>query len=177
MLENTNRFQSDPAGQIINLSTKRFCKNTFKLLNKNLNFVLTQKTINKDTIKKQFEDFFRQTKLRAYFKTKKNKNISSEEDRFKKPTNKNGIPTNNHHSIETFIEATYNETKAKVEETLPSKYSNLTIKEWKAMQELQSRKEIVIPDAGQCGAIVILMWKIMLKKQKDSLTTKKTTEK
>ena len=63
MLENTNRFQSDPAGQIINLSTKRFCKNTFKLLNKNLNFVLTQKTINKDTIKKQFEDFFRQIKL------------------------------------------------------------------------------------------------------------------
>ena len=143
----------------------------------NLNFVPTQKTINKDTIKKQFEDFFRQTKLRAYFKTKKNKNISSEEDRFKKPTNKNGIPTNNHHSIETFIEATYNETKAKVEETLPSKYSNLTIKEWKAMQELQSRKDTVIADTGKCGAIVILMWKIMLKKQKDSLTTKKTTEK
>ena len=71
MLENTNRFQSDPAGQIINLSTKRFCKNTFKLLNKNLNFVLTQKTINKDTIKKQFEDFFRQIKLRAYFKIRK----------------------------------------------------------------------------------------------------------
>ena len=31
--------------------------NTFKLLNKNLNSVPTQKTINKYTIKKQFEDF------------------------------------------------------------------------------------------------------------------------
>ena len=120
MLENTHRFQSDPAGQIINLSTKRFCKNTFKLLNKNLNFVLTQKTINKDTIKKQFEDFFRQIKLRAYFKNKKNLDLSSEEDRLKKPGNKNWIPTNNHQSIETFIEDTCNEIKEKVEETGPS---------------------------------------------------------
>ena len=71
-LEDTIRFQYDPAGQVINLSTKRFCQDTFELLNKNLNFVPTQKTINKDTIKKQFEDFFRQIKLRAYFKNKKN---------------------------------------------------------------------------------------------------------
>ena len=56
-LEDTIRLKFDPAEQVINLSTKRFCKDTFKLLNKNLNFVPTQKTINKDTIKKQFEDF------------------------------------------------------------------------------------------------------------------------
>ena len=111
-LEDTIRFQSDPAGQVINLSTKRFCKDTFKLL-KNLNFVPTQKPINKDTINKQFEDFFRRIKLRAYFKNKKNKNLSSEEDRFKKLTNKNWIPTNNHHSIETFIEAKHSEIQEK----------------------------------------------------------------
>ena len=51
--------------------------NTFKLLNKNLNSVPTQKTINKDTIKKQFEDFFRRIKPRAYFNKKKNINFSS----------------------------------------------------------------------------------------------------
>ena len=156
MLEDAIKFQSDPAGQVIKLSTKNFCKDTFKLLNKNLNFVPAQKTINKDTIKKQFEHFFRQVKLRAYFKNKKNKNLSSEEDRFKKPTNKNWIPTNNHHSIETFIEATRNEIKEKVEETQPLKYSNLTIKERKAMQELQSRKSTVITNADKGGAVVIL---------------------
>ena len=101
MLEDTIRFQSDPVGHVINLSTKRFCKDTFKLLNKNLNFLLTQKAINKDTIKRQFEDFFRHIQLRAYFKNKKNKNFSSEEDRFKKPTTKIWIPTNNNHNIET----------------------------------------------------------------------------
>ena len=57
-LEDTIRFQLDPAGQVINLSTKRLCKDTFKHLNKNLNFVPTQKTINKDTVHKHFEDFF-----------------------------------------------------------------------------------------------------------------------
>ena len=76
-LEDTIRFQSDPAGQVINLITKRFCRDTFKLLNKNLNFVPMQKTINKDTIRKQFEGFFRRIRLRSYFKNKKNKNLSS----------------------------------------------------------------------------------------------------
>ena len=155
-LEDTTRFQYDPAGQVINLSTKRFCKDTFKLLKKNLNFVPTQKNINKDTIKKQFEGFFRQIKLRAYFKNKKNKNLSSEKDRFKIPTNKNWIPTNKHHNIEAFIEATRNEIQEKLEETRPSKYSNLTVKERKAIQELQSRDDIAITNADKGEPVVIL---------------------
>ena len=177
MLENTNRFQSDPAGQIINLSIKRFCKDTFKLLNKNLNFVLTQKTINKDTIKKQFEDFFRQIKLRAYFKNKKNLDLSSEEDRLKKPGNKNWIPTNNHQSIETFIEDTCNEIKEKVEETGPSKYSNLTIKERKAMQELHSRKDIVITNTKKGGVVVIVDVEDYVKEAERQLNNKENYKK
>ena len=70
-LEDTIRFQSYPAGQVINLTTKKFCKDTFKLLNKNLIFVPTQKTISKDTKKKQFEDFFRQIKFRTISKIRK----------------------------------------------------------------------------------------------------------
>ena len=70
-LEDTIRFQSDPVGQVINLSAKRFCKDTFKFLN--INFVPTQNTINKNTIHKQFENFFRRIKLRTHFKNKKMK--------------------------------------------------------------------------------------------------------
>ena len=55
-----------------------------------------------------------------------------------------------------YIEATRNEIKEKVQETRPSKYLNLTIKERKAMQELQSRKDIVITDTDKGGAVVIL---------------------
>ena len=176
-IEDTIRFQSDPAGQVINLSTKRFCKDTFKLLNKNLNFVLTQKTINKDTINKQFEDFFRRIKLRAYFKNKKNKNLSSEEDKFKKPANKNWIPTNNQHSIETFIEATRNEIQEKTGKTRPSKYSNLTIKERKAVQELQSRNDIVVADANKRGAVVILLAEDYVKEAEKQFNNKENYRK
>ena len=51
------KTQLDLAGQVTNLNTKKFCKDTLKLLNKNLNFIPTQKTVNKDTINKQFQDF------------------------------------------------------------------------------------------------------------------------
>ena len=46
-IEDTIGLQFDPAGNIINLSTKTFNRVVFKLLNKNLNFVLTQKYFNK----------------------------------------------------------------------------------------------------------------------------------
>ena len=57
MLEDTIRFPYDPAGQVINVSTKRFYKDTFKLLNKNLNFVPAQKNYQQRYNNKQFEDF------------------------------------------------------------------------------------------------------------------------
>ena len=62
----------------------------------------------------------------------------------------------NHHSIETFIEATRNEIREKIEKKRPSKYSNLTAKERNALQEQQSRNHIVITDADKWGAVVIL---------------------
>ena len=50
-------FNLTQQGKIANLISRKFCESTFKLLNKNFDFVSTQKTINKDKIKKQFEVF------------------------------------------------------------------------------------------------------------------------
>ena len=47
-------------------------------------------------------------------------------------------------------------SKKKTEKTRSSKYSNLTTKERKVMQELQSRNDIVITNAEKGGAVVIL---------------------
>ena len=74
-----------------------------------------QKNINKNTLNKQFEDFPRRIRLRAHFKSKENYNLSTEEDSFKNPTNQNWVPTNHNHSMETFIKATRNEVKEKIE--------------------------------------------------------------
>ena len=56
-IENTTGLQSDLAGQVINLNKKRFRKETFKLLNKNLNFVPTQTDFGKTTLDKDLKIF------------------------------------------------------------------------------------------------------------------------
>ena len=59
--------KSDPFGNILNLSKHYFSLNTYKLLNKNLNFPTSkqygQKQLDTDT-----ENFFRLLKLSAHFK-------------------------------------------------------------------------------------------------------------
>ena len=50
MLEEKIRFHFDSTGQVINLSTERFCRDTFKLLKNNLNFVPSRKTVNKNAL-------------------------------------------------------------------------------------------------------------------------------
>ena len=52
------RLQSDTAGQIISLTQKIFSRPTFKLLNKNLNFVPTQNKRNKKELHNQLDEFF-----------------------------------------------------------------------------------------------------------------------
>ena len=58
--------------------------------------------------------------------------------------------------IEIFIEATRNEINNEIEKTKRPNYSNLSLKEQKALQELQSRDDIVIREADKSGAVVIL---------------------
>ena len=52
-IENKTGFQSEPAGQVINLNKKRFTKEIFKQLNKNINFVPTQTNFSKTMLNKE----------------------------------------------------------------------------------------------------------------------------
>ena len=56
-VESTTRHQSDPIGHVINLSKKTFTKETFQLLKKNLNFILTPKVYNKHKLSDELESF------------------------------------------------------------------------------------------------------------------------
>ena len=100
------------------------------------------------------EDFYRRIELKAHFKNPENKTRFIKEDIFRKPTHKTWIP-NNKYSIETFIEATRNDINNEIEKTKRPSYSNLSERK-KALQELQSRDNIVITDADKGGAVVIL---------------------
>ena len=56
-------------------------------------------------------------KLKAHFKIPEKKARFTEEDIFRKPTNKTWVPNNNYHSIETFIEAASHEINSEIEKT------------------------------------------------------------
>ena len=81
------------------------------------------------------------------------------------------------HGLNPNIEATCNEIQEKIEEARPSKYSNLTIKEQKAMQELQSRDDIVITDTDKGGAVAILDVEDYVKEAERQLKNKQNYQK
>ena len=76
---NKTGLQSDPAGQVINLSKKRFTKETFKLLNKSLNFVQLKQISIKPRLTKNWK-IFTTYKLKAHLKNPENKARFTEED-------------------------------------------------------------------------------------------------
>ena len=60
-------------------------------------------------VNKGWEGFYRNIKLKAHFKNPQSMAHFTEEDIFRKPTNKTWVSYNNHHGIKAFIEATHNE--------------------------------------------------------------------
>ena len=58
-MEKSIRHQSDPNGNLINLTKHSFIKTEFKLLNKNLNFVPAPKVYNKNEQDADLNDFFK----------------------------------------------------------------------------------------------------------------------
>ena len=108
MVEDTTGHQFDPIGNVINLSNKTFTKETFQLLNKNVKFIPKPSMSNKNQLNKELDDFFRLIKLKAYFKDNNMDNPTMDNQLFKPKTNKKQRPDKNHHTIETYIEATKN---------------------------------------------------------------------
>ena len=155
-IEKSIRHQSDPNGNIINLTKHSFTKAEYKLLNKNLNFIPTPKVYNKNELDADLNDFFRRIKLKAYFKDTPNNKNDDENRLFKQNKNKKWTPPNNHHTINTYVEA----VKKDIEQskTVPPKKirSNLSKDEKVALKDLSKRDEIIITNANKGGAVVIM---------------------
>ena len=71
--------------------------------------------------------------------------------------------------IETFIEATKSEIKDELKTISACKYTNLSKKEQKALEELKHREDIVITNADKVGAVVILDVKDYIKESERQL--------
>ena len=91
-----------------------------------------QKYFNKTKFLNEIDGFYQRIKLKAHLKNQTNK-PKTEEDIFRKPTDKTWIPPKNHHAIATFIEATNNKINKEIAHIKPAKYSNLLKGEQKAL--------------------------------------------
>ena len=67
-ITNALRYKSNPSGNVVYLSKHSFPFDTYKLLNKNLNFIHISKRYSKNQLSSDLQNFFRLIKLRAYFK-------------------------------------------------------------------------------------------------------------
>ena len=94
-----------------------------------------QKYFNKKKFFNEINAFYRRIKLKEHFKDKTNKS-KTEEDIFRKPNDKTWIPPKNHHTVETFIEATNNEVNVEIAHIKPPKYSRLSNGEQKVLNVL-----------------------------------------
>ena len=86
--ENSTALQADPAGNVINLSNNHFTTDVYKLLNKNLNSVPTIKKFSEKLLDEEVNDFYQHIKLKAHFRDRTQVKEQTEEEIFKKPTNK-----------------------------------------------------------------------------------------
>ena len=126
-------------------------------MNKKLNFIATPSIFNKNQLNKELDDFFRLIKLKAYFKDNNMYNPSTEDQLFKPKTNKKWRPDKNHHTVETYIEATKNALETEEQNNNKNKYyNNLTKGERKALKELADRNDIIITRADM-GAVVVII--------------------
>ena len=95
-------------------------------------------------------------KLRASFRDNTKVKKQTEEEVFKKPTNKTCVPDKNHHTVETFIKATKSGVEDELKTVRSCRYTNLSRKEQKALKELKHREDTFVTNADKGGAVVIL---------------------
>ena len=122
------RHRHNPDRNLINLTNHSFSRDTFKLLNKNLNFILTPDVYNGQKLDKELQNFYRLIKLKGYFKNTENQQPNDENQIFKAKTKEKWTPAENHHSIETFINLVENDAKNAPKNRLNQ---NLTKENWK----------------------------------------------
>ena len=141
----------DPFKQVINLTQKRFKKNEFKLLNKNLNFCPRPFQYNTKKLNDDLLRFFRTLKLKAHFTPKDDDDEAPREFRIKK--NSTWTPTYTHPNVSTFIDIVNKDLKDTQKKQLPR--DNLTRAEREALENLKHREDIIITKADKGGATVI----------------------
>ena len=96
-VKQSDRYSTDPIGQVIILSKQKFTRTEYKLLGYNLNFIQTPNSINKKDLTHDIKQFSRRIKLRDHF------GLTTPEKQAFKLTSI-WEPSENHHTVKTFLD-------------------------------------------------------------------------
>ena len=136
-----------------------FSFDSYKLLNKNLNFIPTSKGCNKNQFSSDLQNLFRLIKLRALLKDETciaTVNQPNEQVPFKIKNKAKWIPKEMHHTVSTYTDLVDNDINTLMKQPSKKLKFNLTYKEHTAMEELAKRKDLIITNADEGGAVVIM---------------------
>ena len=145
-----SKTTTDPYNYVINLSGKPFHKNEYKLLQKNLNFVPNPGKPNKKDFQNDTKNYFRRVILKAHFGAEDPK----PPDGLRPTSNKEWIPKQIHHSVQTYIQSVQNDL-SNFEQPESHNRPNLSKGELEAMEALKDRDDIIISKADKGGGVVI----------------------
>ena len=137
----------------MNLTKKTFTYHESKLLNRNLNFIPNPGKYNTKDLEDDKNNFARSIILRSYFGNNTDKKIDPYQS-LREP-NKQWLPKETHHSVNTFIEK-FQKDFSELKPTKCNNRDNLTKEERKALTSLKDRNDIIITYADKGGAVVII---------------------
>ena len=121
-----------------------------------MTFIPTSGIYNKSKLNDELQNFYHLIKLKAYFKDIESTSRKDESTIFIPEKQKPWTPSQNHHSIEIFIDLVQHDINdGKILNTKRPK-DNLTKVEQKTLEELSKRDDIINTNADKGGAIVIM---------------------
>ena len=140
-------------------------ENTYKVLNKNLNFVPILKQYNQKQLDTDTENFIRLLKLRARFKdANETQTLDQLYEPFKVKNKAKWTPKETHHILKTFIDLVQHDINEIKIKKVKNPKSILLNGEQEAMKHHAKRRDIIITTADKGGTVVTMILKIASKK-------------
>ena len=135
---------------VFNLSNKVLTEDEIKVLEKGLDFALIQRKVNEPELRQDFEKFCRRMRIKWHFRNEPSGNFSERPAFSPKSSWK---PPLGHPNLEVFLSQVENKLFEITKE--PTRYSNLSQEEWRAIRTLAHDRSIVIKNADNESCIVV----------------------
>ena len=143
----TGHFCSDT---VFNLSKKVLSDAEIKVLEKRLDYAPIQNKINEPELRRDFENFFRQMRLKWFFHNEPTPSFN-ETPAFKTKSSWN--PSKGHPCLEVYLSQVEKELFELAVSHLG--YSNFTKEEWTAIRSLADDRSIIIKKADKGSCVVV----------------------